>query len=99
MELVIVPAVLFVGWRPGRRRALLVCAVVLYFITRVWTYLVYAQRRTETATGPLTAADVRWYRESLVVDYRVVVLAVVLALFAAAAFLPARAWIGRTLER
>ncbi|MFD0684705.1 hypothetical protein [Actinomadura fibrosa] len=92
MELFIVPATIFVGWRAGRRRVLLVSAALVYFASRVWTYLVYAQRRTDTATGTLSAEDVRWYKETLVVDYRVVLLGVVLILFTAAALLPARQW-------
>lgn len=92
MELLIVPAALFLGWRADRRRLLLCTATLLYFASRVWTYLVYAQRRTETASGPLSDEDIRWYKETLVVDYRVVLLGAVLALFTAAAFLPARQW-------
>jgi hypothetical protein len=89
MELLIVPATIFLSWRAGRRRTLLVSAALVYFVSRVWTYLVYAQRRTETATGALSAEDVHWYKATLIVDYRVVLLGAVLALFAAAAFLPA----------
>jgi len=100
LELIVAPAVVFVGWRPGRRRTLLVAAVAGFFVVRIWTYLVYAERRTETATGPLSADDVQWYKDTLVVDYRPVLLGLILVLFLMAAFLPAHSWSARrTAER
>ncbi|WP_250033063.1 hypothetical protein [Paractinoplanes maris] len=61
-ELVIIPALLILGWRPGRRRLLIVLAAALYFVLRIWTYLVFAHDRLDFATAersttPLTAAE------------------------------------------
>jgi MFS family permease len=100
LELIVAPSVVFVGWRPGRRRTLLLAAVAGFFVVRIWTYLVYAERRTQTATGPLSADDVQWYKDTLVVDYRPVLLGLILVLFLMAAFLPAHSWSARrTAER
>ncbi|MGH3915529.1 MAG: hypothetical protein ACRDTC_19295 [Pseudonocardiaceae bacterium] len=96
MELFVIPAIVFFGWRSGTRRILLLWSVAAYFAMRVWTYLVYAENRIETATGALSAEDVQWYKDTLAVDYRPVLIAVMLILLLLAAFLPARSWASRS---
>jgi hypothetical protein len=68
-ELLVIPALLILGWRDGWRRLLIVVAAALYFVHRIWTYLVFASDRldfaeTERSTTPLTAAE----REQLYSD-------------------------------
>jgi hypothetical protein len=38
LELIVAPGVVFVGWRPGRRRTLLLAAVVGFYVVRIWTH-------------------------------------------------------------
>ncbi len=45
LETLIVPLLVVVGWRPGRRRLLIVAAACLYFAMRIWTYLVFVPAR------------------------------------------------------
>lgn len=72
-ELLVVPALLILGWREGKRRILVVTAAALYFMHRVWTYLVFASARldfaeTERTTTPLTAAEREQFRSTLHLD-------------------------------
>jgi hypothetical protein len=41
LELLIIPGLLFVGWRAGTRRILIVGAVALYFLLRVWIWRLF----------------------------------------------------------
>jgi hypothetical protein len=50
-ELIIIPGLLILGWRPGIRRILFVTAAALYFVHRIWTYLVFASDRLDFATA------------------------------------------------
>jgi hypothetical protein len=101
MELLFVPGVVFFGWRPGRRRTLILRAVAGYFAMRVWTYLFYAEDRTLNATAEtLSRDDMAWYRDSLATDYgRIALNVVVFVLFLAAAFLSAHRRTGRATPR
>lgn len=38
LELLIIPGLLFISWRAGKRRILIAGAAALYFVLRVWTY-------------------------------------------------------------
>jgi hypothetical protein len=72
-ELVIIPGLLILGWRTGARRILFVAAAALYFMHRVWTYLVFAPDRldfaaAEQSTTALTAAEKQQFSEALHVD-------------------------------
>jgi hypothetical protein len=73
VELVVVPVLLILGWRQGIRRILIVAAAALYFVHRVWTYLVFASDRldfaqTEKSTTPLTAAERQQFYTDLHLD-------------------------------
>jgi hypothetical protein len=72
-ELVIIPGLLVLGWRPGIRRTLFVSAATLYFVHRIWTYLVFAPDRldfaaAERSTAALTAAEKDQFTAALHVD-------------------------------
>ncbi|WFE47783.1 hypothetical protein [Verrucosispora sp. WMMD1129] len=72
-ELVIIPVLLVLGWRPGSRRILFVTAAALYFVHRIWTYLVFAPDRldfaaAERSTAVLTAAEKDQFTAALHVD-------------------------------
>jgi hypothetical protein len=72
-ELVIVPGLLVLAWRPGKRRILILGAAALYLVHRVWTYLVFASDRldfadTERSTAPLTAAQRQQFAADLHLD-------------------------------
>jgi hypothetical protein len=73
VELLVVPVLLILGWREGTRRILIVAAAALYFVHRVWTYLVFASDRldfaqTEKSTAPLTAAERQQFYTDLHLD-------------------------------
>jgi hypothetical protein len=73
VELLVVPVLLILGWRAGTRRILIVAAAALYFVHRVWTYLVFASDRldfaeTEKSTTPLTAAERQQFYTDLHLD-------------------------------
>jgi hypothetical protein len=73
VELLVVPVLLILGWREGIRRILIVAAAALYFVHRVWTYLVFASDRldfaqTEKSTTPLTAAERQQFYTDLHLD-------------------------------
>ena len=88
MEVVFIPLVVFLNWNTeARRRWIIVIAAGIYVVHRAWTYLVYAERRLATGTSSLSEADVEWYTRTLATDYRVVLNAIIFALFTAAAFL------------
>ena len=73
VELLVVPMLLILGWREGTRRILIVAAAALYFVHRVWTYLVFASDRldfaeTEKSTTPLTTAERQQFYADLHLD-------------------------------
>lgn len=89
MELLIVPFAVFLNWgAANKRRTFILIAVVLYFVIRVWTYLVYAETRLVISEQALTAADVEWFKRTLATDYRVVLELISQAFFILAAFVP-----------
>ncbi|MCY1139990.1 hypothetical protein OWR29_18455 [Actinoplanes sp. Pm04-4] len=72
-ELIIIPVLLILGWRPGRRRFFIVLAAALYFVLRIWTYLTFAPDRldfdtAERSTTPLTAAERAQFEAGLHLD-------------------------------
>ncbi|MEV4535163.1 hypothetical protein AB0J82_15165 [Asanoa sp. NPDC049518] len=93
-ELLVVPGLLVLGWRPGIRRLLVVAAAALYLVHRVWTYLVFTSGRldfaeTERATTPLTAAERADHLDQLHLDDpRWILNLVIFALFLGAAHFP-----------
>jgi hypothetical protein len=73
VELPVVPVLLILGWREGTRRILIVVAAALYFVHRVWTYLVFASDRldfaeTKKSTTALTAAERQQFYKDLHLD-------------------------------
>jgi hypothetical protein len=91
-ELVVIPGLLILGWRPGARRILFVAAAVLYFAHRVWTYLVFAPDRldfaaAELSTTVLTGAEKEQFSQALHIDDpRWVVNLVIFVVFLISAF-------------
>lgn len=72
-ELVVIPGLLVLGWRPGTRRVLFVGAAALYLVHRIWTYLVFAPDRldfaaAERSTSVLTAVERDRFAAALHVD-------------------------------
>lgn len=45
MELLIIPGLLYLGWRAGKRRILIVVVAALFFALRVWSYLAFVPNR------------------------------------------------------
>lgn len=88
LELLLVPGAMFANWHSERRRPLIVCGALSYYALRIWTYLVYVPARMEIASRSLTPSDVEWFQRSLSVDYRPLLVAVVLTAFTATAFRP-----------
>lgn len=95
LEMLLIPMVLYLGWRAGRRRVVLLAAGAIYFAMWVWTYLVFVPARLGWAEGAgatevLTAADRRQAASDLMVDDpRWIVLLVILALLLLAMHWPA----------
>ncbi|MGH8795235.1 MAG: hypothetical protein ACRDXX_21665 [Stackebrandtia sp.] len=96
LEILIIPAVLFFAWRPGKRRILIGVAAAMYFLMRVWTYLAFVPARmgwaeAEHSTQALTAAERRQAASDLMLDDpRWMPILAMFALFLLAANLPAR---------
>jgi hypothetical protein len=80
----------FLNWHIPKRRTLILIAVLVYFIMRIWTYITYAEMRLEISTHPLSAADVEWFKETMRNDYRGVLNMIRQVAFILAAFVPAR---------
>jgi hypothetical protein len=91
-ELVIIPGLLVLGWRPGIRRLLFVAAAAVYFVLRIWTYLVFVPDRidfaeAERSTTVLTAVEKEQFATALHVDDpRWILNLVLFATFLLAAF-------------
>jgi len=90
MEALIIPLVVFLNWHIPKRRALILIAVLVYFVMRVWTYITYAEMRLEISTHPLSTADVEWFKETLRNDYRGVLNMITQVAFILTAFVPAQ---------
>jgi hypothetical protein len=91
MELFIIPFVVFLNWNTNpKRRTYIIIGVVLYFVMRVWTYLVFAPTRLEISARTLSAADVEWFKQTLATDYRVILILITQAFFILAAFIPVK---------
>ena len=90
MEALIVPLVVFLNWHIPIRRALILIAVLVYFVMRMWTYIIFAELRLEISTHPLPTADVEWFKETMRNDYRGVLNVITQVAFILAAFVPAR---------
>ena len=94
LELLIMPALLVLGWRPGKRRILIVAAAALYFVLRVWTYVAYRPARLGFAESghtdaPMTAAERHQaYLDLKVDDPRWILVLAILAIFILAAAFP-----------
>ena len=94
LELLIIPGLLFVGWRAGKRRMLIVAAAALYFALRVWSYLAYVPARLSFAesdhtTTALTAAERRQaYVDLKLDDPRWILVLVILSILIVAAGFP-----------
>jgi hypothetical protein len=101
LELLIIPGLLFIGWRAGKRRILITAAAALYFLLRVWTYRAFVPARMGFAeaghTGtPLTEAERQQaYTELMVDDPRWMVLLVIFGILVLAMHLPRLRTVGR----
>ena len=67
---------------------LIVASVAVYFVMRVRTYLVFAEKRLDIASHALSAADIEWFMQTLAADFRIVLNIVVFALLLIAACIP-----------
>ncbi|ADD42804.1 hypothetical protein [Stackebrandtia nassauensis] len=94
LELLVIPGLLYFGWRAGKRRVLILAAAGLYFAMRVWTYLAFVPARmgwaeAEHSGEALSAAERRQAASDLMVDDpRWILLLVMLAILLVAAYLP-----------
>ena len=95
MELLLATLILIWNWNSGSwRRALVLTAVLVYLIMRVWTYLVFAEPRVGIAQHSLTPADIEWFRRTLAGDYRIFMDAVALICLAVASAIPVQPSVG-----
>ncbi|GAB3426648.1 hypothetical protein [Flindersiella endophytica] len=91
LEVLIIPAVIVLGWRPGPRRVLILATAATYFAMRVWTYLAFVPARlgwadAEHSTQVLTAAQRHQAADDLMLDDpRWIPLLVMFAVFLVAA--------------
>jgi hypothetical protein len=89
MELLLVTLLVFWNWDSDRRRrALILAGIAVYFVMRVWTYLVFAETRLDIASHTLSAADIEWFRQTLTSDFRIVLNVIVFILLLIAACIP-----------
>jgi hypothetical protein len=63
-------------------------SVGVYFVMRVWTYLVFAETRLDIASHALSPAEIEWFRQTLAGDFRVVLNILIFALLLIAACIP-----------
>jgi hypothetical protein len=90
MELFIIPFAVFFNWNTNpKRRIYIIIGVVLYFIMRVWTYLVFAPTRLEISGRTLSDEDVEWFKQILSTDYRVILILIIQIFFILAALIQA----------
>jgi hypothetical protein len=89
LEMALVVLLLFANWGAApRRRWFVIAGVLLYFIMRIWTYFVYAELRLDISQRLLSDTDVEWFRQTLVVDYRPILVVLAHICFVLAAFVP-----------
>lgn len=94
LEVLVIPAILYFAWRPGRRRILIVATAAAYFVMRVWTYLAIVPARLGWAdsahsTQTLTPAERHQAAKDLMLnDPRWIPLLLMFATFLVAAHLP-----------
>jgi hypothetical protein len=99
MELFLVSLAVFGNWNASpKRKTLILVGVVAYLAMRIWTYLVYAETRLDISQQPLSQADVEWFKQTLVTDFRIVLNVITNVSFLLAAFVPVNAFreAGRT---
>jgi hypothetical protein len=93
LEIVVIPGVIAVSWRPGPRRVLVLAGAALYFAMRVWTYLAFVPARLswadeDHAAEALTALERRQAAQDLMLnDPRWALLLAMMAIFLVAAHL------------
>ena len=93
LEILIIPLILYVAWRPGRRRIVIVAAAALYFAMRVWTYIAFVPARigwadSDHSTQPLTPAErTQAFDDLMLNDPRWILLLVMFGLLLLAALL------------
>lgn len=93
LEMLIIPGVIALSWRPGRRRVVILATAAAYFAMRVWTYVAFVPARigwadTDHTADALTAAERRQAADDLFLnDPRWIALLVMFA-----AFLVATRW-------
>ena len=86
LELLIIPGLLFIGWRAARR-ILVIGAAALYFLLRVWTYLAFVPSRMDFAEAghtstPMTEPERQQaYTELMLDDPRWIVLLVIFGIW------------------
>jgi hypothetical protein len=73
LEVLVIPAIIALGWRPGPRRVLILVTAGAYFAMRVWTYLTFVPARLGWAeagqsTQVLTEAERRQASDDLMLD-------------------------------
>ncbi len=94
LEVLVIPAILYVAWRPGRRRIIIVTTAAAYFVMRVWTYLAFVPARLGWADSahsaePLTESERHQAAKDLMLDDpRWIPLLLMFAAFLLAAHLP-----------
>ena len=89
MELLLLALLVFWNWDTDqRRRTLILTSVAIYFVMRVWTYLVFAETRLDIASHPLSPADIAWFKQTLAGDFRIILNIVVFGLLLLATCIP-----------
>jgi hypothetical protein len=94
LEMLIMPGLIYLGWRVGKRRILIVAGAAMYFALRVWTYLAYVPARLGFAesghtTDPMTAAERHQaFLDLKVDDPRWILVLAILSIFIVAAAFP-----------
>ena len=89
IELLLLALLVFWNWDTDwRRRALIVAGVAVYFVMRLWTYLVFAEARLDIASHTLSAADIEWFKQTLASDFRIALNVAIFAFLLMAACIP-----------
>ncbi len=89
MELLLLAPLVFWNWdTDGRRRMLIVAGIVVYFVMRVWRYLVFDETRLDIGSNALSPEDIEWFRHTLAGDFRIILNIVVFSLLLIATYIP-----------